>query len=89
MNTHTGPSRKGMYLTVMAACAFLFVIALFVAPSFMESDHPVPPLMFVLILIVLAAIAMLMFIWRQGLKRRGLSRDEGVVSGQNEHPFKP
>jgi hypothetical protein len=79
-----------MYLTVMASCAFLFVVALFIAPSFMASDHPLPPLSFGVILIILAAIAMLMFMWRQALKsRNGLSRDEGVVSGQNEHPFKP
>src|SRR5205823_14846745 len=76
-------SRKGTYLTVMAAVAFLFVIFLYVAPSFWSVDHPLPPAEFFIVVAVLAVLAVAVTVWRITLRnRRHLNCREGVVSGQ-------
>jgi uncharacterized membrane protein YbhN (UPF0104 family) len=75
-------SRKGTYLAVMGSVAFLFIVFLYVVPSFWSSEHPLPPLEFVGVLIVLAVMAAILWAWRTKLSARRLSRREGVVSGQ-------
>jgi len=79
-------SRKGTYLAVMASAAFLFIIFLYVMPSFWSPDHPLPPMQFAGVLVALAIMAAVLWMWRLKLKnRRHLDRREGVVSGQVEH----
>jgi len=83
-------SRKGLYLTVMAMVAFLFVLYLFVSPTFVFDGNPVPPMaLFIGVAGAIGAIALILGIWRNRLKHDvSLHREEGVVSGQNEHPVK-
>jgi len=79
----TGHSKKGTYLAVMAGVAFLFVVFLYVAPSFWSADHPLPPTEFFIVAAVLAVLAVVVTVWRITLRnRRHLDRREGVVSGQ-------
>jgi len=79
-------SRKGTYLAVMGSVALVFVVFLYVAPSFWSEDHAPPPMEFLGVLAGLAVIATALWIWRQKLKHRTrLDRREGVVSGQVEH----
>jgi len=67
----------------MGSVALLFVVFLYVVPSFWSNAHPVPPLQFFGILAVLAVIAVALWAWRLNLKnRRKLNRREGLVSGQ-------
>jgi hypothetical protein len=77
-----------MYLTVMAVAAFSFVVYLFLAPSVVVDSHPVPPLTFGIVLIVLAIISAGLWLWRLKMKHKApLDRDEGKVSGQTHtHP---
>jgi threonine/homoserine/homoserine lactone efflux protein len=76
-------SRKGSYLTVMGASALLFVVALFVAPSIVNPNHPVPPLMFGIVLAILAVVGIALWAWRRNMKHRNpLDREDAKVSGQ-------
>jgi len=79
-------SRKGTYLAVMGSVALLFIVFLYVAPTFWSQDHALPPMEFFGVLVVLALIAFMLWAWRLNLKsRKHLDRQEGVVSGQVEH----
>lgn len=81
-------SKKGTYLAVMAVMAVLFVLFLFIAPSFL-TGAPVPPFVYGIIFIAVAAIAVGISIWRKRVKKQNpLDRSEGIVSGQAENVIK-
>ena len=84
-------SRRGLYLTVMAVAAFLFVLYLFVSPTFLFDGHPTPPaLLFGGVAVVIVSISVILYAWRNRLKHDvTMHREEGVVSGQKEHIVKP
>jgi len=76
-------SKKGTYLTVMAVTAVLFVVFLFVAPSFLYADEPIPPFVYGVVFIAAVAVASGVALWRAHRKKiNPLDREEGKVSGQ-------
>jgi len=82
-------SKKGTYLAVMAVTAVLFVLYLFVAPSFLNGGEPVPPFVLGIFMIAAVAVATGLSIWRVRIKKRNpLDREEGLVSGQTRNVVK-
>lgn len=76
-------SRKGTYLAVMGIAAVLFVLFLFVAPSFLYVEKPVPPFVYGIVFLAALAIASGLGVWRSRVKKKNpLDREEGKVSGQ-------
>jgi protein-S-isoprenylcysteine O-methyltransferase Ste14 len=70
----------------MGASALLFVVALFVAPSIVNPNHPVPPLMFGIVLATLAVVGIALWAWRRNMKHRNpLDREDAKVSGQTHN----
>ena len=79
-------SKKGTYLAVMAVATVLFVLYLFIAPSFLDEGVPIPPFVYGIIFIAVLAVAAGLSIWRERVKKiNPLDREEGVVSGQDDH----
>ena len=79
-------SKKGTYLAVMAVAAVLFVLYLFIAPSFLDGGEPIPPFVYGIILVAVVAVVAGLSIWRERVKKiNPLDREEGVVSGQDDH----
>ncbi|MEO8125588.1 MAG: hypothetical protein ABJF23_05795 [Bryobacteraceae bacterium] len=75
-------SKKGTYLAVMAVSAVLFVLFLFVAPSFLYGET-VPPFVYGIVVVATFAVAVGLWLWRNQIKKRNpLDREEGKVSGQ-------
>jgi protein-S-isoprenylcysteine O-methyltransferase Ste14 len=82
-------SKKGTYLAVMAVTAVLFVLYLFIAPSFVKGGERVPPFVYGISFIALVAVAGGLSIWRARVKKKNpLDREEGVVSGQPRNVIK-
>ena len=83
---HMKTSKKGTYLAVMAVTAVLFVLYLFIAPSFLDGGEPIPPFVYGIIFIAIVVVAAGLSIWRTRMKKiNPLDREEGVVSGQDDH----
>ncbi len=81
-------SRKGTYLAVMAVAAVLFVLYLFIAPSFLNGER-IPPFVYGIVFIAVVAVAAGISIWRTRLKKKNpMDRGEGVVSGQAKNIIK-
>lgn len=79
-------SKKGTYLAVMAVTAVLFVLYLFIAPSFLNEGESVPPFVYGIVFIAVVVVAAGLSIWRVRVKKKNpLDREEGVVSGQDDH----
>ena len=79
-------SKKGTYLAVMAVAAVLFVLYLFIAPSFLDGGEPIPPFVYGIIVLAIVVVAAGLSIWRARVKKiNPLDREEGVVSGQDDH----
>ncbi len=75
-------SRKGTYLAVMAVTAVLFVLYLFIAPSFLNGES-VPWFVYAITLVSIAAVAAGLKIWRVRVnKKNPMDREEGLVSGE-------
>ena len=79
-------SKKGTYLAVMAVIAVLFVVYLYIAPSFVNGGEPIPLFAYGIMVIAFVVIAAGLSIWRARVKKLNpLDRQEGIVSGQDDH----
>ena len=82
-------SKKGTYLAVMAVTAVVFVLFLFIAPSFFRGGQQIPSFVYWLVLATLLSVGAGLWLWRARVKKKNpLDREEGVVSGQAPNVIK-